>query len=253
MTFFRVTSLKTRLYLLLKTKLQYPWEGPMKLPEKIAIDGPAASGKSTLAEKLAEQIGYLFLDTGIMYRAVTLAAMRKFHSVSNEEAVSHLANDIQIDILPSQCPELRKVDVYIDGDDVCTQIRTPEVEANVSQVASYRGVRLAMTEQQRRIGHRGKVILAGRDIGTVVLPDAEFKVYLEASAEVRAQRRYEEKIARGEKVNYEDVLAAICQRDEIDAKRDIAPMRPAADAKIIHTDSMTIDQVYDRVLSLLEG
>lgn len=225
----------------------------MKNPDAIAIDGPAASGKSTLGERLAEHLNYLYLDTGIMYRAVTLAALREFHSVKNEADVTRLAEEIQIDIQSPSHPNGRKFDVLLNGEDVTEAIRRVEVEKNVSKVSAYRGVRIAMTEQQRRIGHRGKIVMVGRDIGTVVLPDAPLKIYLEASAEVRAQRRYDEKVAKGDQISYEEVYQAILQRDETDAKRDVAPMCAAKDARIINTDLLSIEQVYQEVIELLEG
>jgi cytidylate kinase len=225
----------------------------MNIPEAIAIDGPAASGKTTLAVWLADLTGYLNLDTGIMYRAVTLEALRKLHSVSDQQAVTRLAEEIQIEITAAKhTDEKHNVDVFLNGEDVNDFIRTLEVDANVSKVSSYPGVRLAMTTQQRRIGQRGKVVMVGRDIGTVVMPDAGLKIYLVASAEVRARRRYEEKIVRGENADYEDVLASIRKRDEIDASRDVAPMRPANDAVIIDTDTLSIDQVFTLVLNLLK-
>jgi len=147
----------------------------MKLPKTIAIDGPAASGKSTLAEKLAGTLGYLLFDTGVMYRAVTLAALETLHAVDNEMEVTSLAEGVQIDVEPPTKNDGRKYDVLLNGEDVTWQIRLPEVDANVSHVSAYPGVRKAMTAQQRRIGQRDGVVMVGRDIGTVVLPEAELK------------------------------------------------------------------------------
>lgn len=223
----------------------------MKLPDKIAIDGPAASGKSTLAEKLAEFIEYMYFDTGVMYRAVTWEALQRLSSVDDEAAVSQLAKEVQIDVRPPSQADGRKNDVFADGRDISWEIRTAEVNQNVSQVSTYQGVRQAMTEQQRRIGERGAMVMVGRDIGTVVLPDADLKIYLDASAEERARRRYSELIERGAESSYEDILNSVVRRDRIDSTRAIAPLCPAADAVIINTDEKDIDQVFEEVKSLL--
>ncbi len=223
----------------------------MPLPQIIAIDGPAASGKSTVAEVMARELGYLFFDTGVMYRAVTLAAIDKLHSVDDEALVSELAHAIEIDVRPSSVTDGRTCDVLVDGRDVTWDIRKPEVEANVSQVSAYPEVRKAMTLQQRKIGQRGKVVMVGRDIGTVVLPEAELKIFLDASVEERARRRYEENSQRGDRLNYEDILAAMRRRDKIDSTRAIAPLKAAEDAVWVETDGLTIEQVLLKVLGLV--
>lgn len=219
----------------------------MSIPKIIAIDGPAASGKSTIAEKLAADLGYLYFDTGVMYRAVTLAALRKLGLVDDEQAVSELANTIQIDVLPPGKQDGRLYDVLLEGEDVTWAIRQPEVDRNVSQVSAYPEVRRAMTEQQRRIGQRGAVVMVGRDIGTVVFPEADRKIYLDASVEERARRRFEEVHLRGQDTPYEEILDAMKRRDKIDSTRAVAPLRPAADAMIINTDGMDICEVLRRV------
>ncbi len=226
-------------------------KGIMSIPKIIAIDGPAASGKSTIAEKLAADLGYLYFDTGVMYRAVTLAALRRLHSVQDEAAVTAIANQVQIDVLPPGAADGRLYDVLVDGEDVTWAIRQPEVDRNVSQVSAYSGVRKAMTEQQRRIGHRGQVVMVGRDIGTVVLPEAELKIYLDASVEERARRRFEESSKRGQAATYEEILDAMKRRDKMDSSRVIAPLRPAADAVIVNTDGLDICQVLKRVKELI--
>jgi len=224
----------------------------MSIPNIIAIDGPAASGKSTVAQKVAEELGYLYFDTGVMYRAATLAALRKLHSVQDEEAVSRLAREIHIDVRSAGQKDGRLYDVWLDEEDVTWSIRQPEVDANVSQVSAYAGVRKAMTERQRQIGQRGSVVMVGRDIGTVVFPEAQLKVYLDASMEERARRRFTEMSARGQQANYEDILESMKRRDQIDSSRAIAPLRPADDAIIINTDGMSIVEVVQRVKSLLD-
>lgn len=217
----------------------------------IAIDGPAASGKSTLAEKLAQRLGFLYFDTGVMYRAVTLAALDELGNVDDEKMVTTLSEKIIIDVQPPSKNDGRMMDVLVEGKDVTWEIRTPRIDQNVSPVSAYRGVRTAMTEQQRRIGRRENTVMVGRDIGTVVFPDARYKFYIDASPEERARRRYNEKIDRGESASYEEILTSIRRRDKIDSTRTVAPLKPAADAIIIDTDGKTIEQVFEETLSYL--
>ena len=223
-----------------------------KQPNIIAIDGPAASGKSTLAQKLADKLGYLYLDTGVMYRAVTLAALEKGCNLADEAAVTALAESVAIDVRPASVNDGRIYDVWLDNEDVTWKIRRADVEANVSPVSAYKGVRQAMTQQQRQIGKRGKMVMAGRDIGTVVFPDAELKIYLDASLEVRARRRYVELCQRGEKPSFEEIVSNLRSRDLIDSGRTVAPLKPAEDAIIINTDGMDQQQVFEKMMSLLE-
>jgi cytidylate kinase len=222
------------------------------LPQTIAIDGPAASGKSTLGKLLADGLGYLFFDTGVMYRAVTWAALQRGLPIEDEAAVTRLAEGTVIDIQPPSKPDGRNCDILVDGRDVTWDIRSAEVEKYVSPVSVYPGVRQALTLQQRRIGLRGKVVMVGRDIGTVVLPEAELKIYLVASAEERARRRYQEVFARDGSASYEAILTTIRQRDQIDSTRAVAPLRPAADAVILDTDRMDVQQVLEAVRSLVK-
>jgi len=218
----------------------------------IAIDGPAASGKSTVAERLAKELGYLYFDTGIMYRAVTLAALEHLQGVDDEARVSQLAEVVQIDVHPASAQDGRSCDVLLDGQDVTWRIRSGHVEANVSQVSAYPGVRRAMTLQQRRIGKRGSVVMVGRDIGTVVLPEADLKVYLDASVEERARRRTVENQQRGREGSYEEILEAMKRRDAIDSSRAVAPLKPADDAIILNTDGLSIEEVVHRLRQLGE-
>ena len=219
----------------------------------IAIDGPAASGKSTLAERLASRIGYLYFDTGVMYRAVTLAGLRAGFPPSDEKRITELASEISIDVRPPSQTDGRQYDVVVNGEDVTWEIRSEEVDANVSKISAYSGVRRAMTERQREIGKRGEVIMVGRDIGTVVLPEADLKLYLDATVEARARRRYEERQARGEEVDYDEVLESMRIRDRIDSSRDVAPLHPADDAVIIDTTVLSVDETTKRALELIEG
>jgi cytidylate kinase len=221
-------------------------------PSIIAIDGPAASGKSTLGRRLADALGYLFFDTGVMYRAVTWLVLQQTLDVKDEAAVTALAESAQIDVLPASKPDGRVCDVIVDGTDITWAARRPDVDRNVSLVSTYRGVRHAMTEQQRRIGMRGKVVMVGRDIGTVVLPEADLKIYLDASAPERAHRRHNENQALGSDLGYEVILDTVLQRDRIDSTRDVAPLRAAPDAVVIDSDKLNADEVFDQVSRLCE-
>ena len=221
-------------------------------PSIIAIDGPAASGKSTLGRRLADSLGYLFFDTGVMYRAVTWIALQRGLNLGDEAAVTDLAEKIQIDVAPASKDDGRVCDVIVEGKDITWETRRPEVDANVSVVSAYRGVRSAMSKQQRRIGQRGRVVMVGRDIGTVVLPEADLKIYLDASAQQRAGRRSNEIKARGGEADYDDILANMIERDRIDSTRDVAPLRAANDAVVIDSDSMSADEVFEKVKGLCE-
>ncbi|HQF60920.1 MAG TPA: (d)CMP kinase [Anaerolineaceae bacterium] len=224
----------------------------MNYPKTIAIDGPAASGKSTLGERLASRLGYLYFDTGVMYRAVTWAALRSLKTVDDEAAVTAIANQVQIDVSAPTKTDGRKADILLDGEDITWDIRRPEVDANVSQVSAYSGVRSAMTAQQRRIGLRGCVVMVGRDIGTVVLPEADVKIYLVASVEERARRRTDEVLARGERASYATILESMRRRDQIDSTRAVAPLRPADDAVILDSDGLDSDAVFARACEIVE-
>lgn len=219
-------------------------------PNIIAIDGPAASGKSTLGLRLAHALGYLFFDTGVMYRAVTWLALNRGIDVSEEAAVATLAKEIPIDVAPASTSDGRACDVLVEGRDITWETRLPNVEANVSLVSAYRGVRSALSHQQRRIGLRGKIVMVGRDIGTVVLPEADLKIYLDATAQQRATRRYHEILLRGGAAEYEEILAKVIERDRIDSTRDVAPLKAADDAVIIDSDAMDADEVFEKVLAL---
>jgi len=221
-------------------------------PLVIAIDGPAASGKSTLAKRLAERLGFFYFDTGVMYRAATLAAMTDLGGVEDEAAVTNLTASIQIDVQPPTVQDGRVMDVLMNGEDVTWEIRTPKVDQNVSPLSTYRGVRKILTERQRDIGMRGNMVMVGRDIGTVVFPDARYKIYLEASPEERARRRLKEMLQRGESHTFEEVLQSILRRDRIDSTRIHAPLKPAADAVIIDTDGKTIEEVLEETLAIVK-
>lgn len=230
----------------------------MSLSTVIAVDGPAASGKSTVGEALAERLDYLFFDTGAMYRAVTLAVLERDIDPADEKSVENVAENLTIDVRSPDVSDGRLYTVLLNKRDVTWAIRASEVDAHVSQIAKYPDVRSAMTLQQRRIGVRGQVVMVGRDIGTVVMPDAGVKIYLDADIAERARRRWEEIEARnnGEIPAYEEVLSAMKRRDRIDSTREIAPLRPADDAIVIDTTNKdlptVIQTVYDQVIQARE-
>ena len=221
-------------------------------PVTIAIDGPAASGKSTIGNLIANKLGYISLDTGIMYRAVAFESLEEGIDVFDDESVSDLAERIKIDIRPSSGTDGRQFDVIIEDSDRTWEIRSSAVNQVVSEVSVYPRVRKAMTELQREIAKHGKIVMIGRDIGTVVLPLAEMKIYLEASVGVRAQRRYIEELARGNKVCLDSIENSLRHRDEIDSSRAVAPLRPADDAIVINTDDMTVFEVVEFIMEMIE-
>lgn len=225
----------------------------MARPSTIAIDGPAASGKSTVGGLLAEQLGYLYFDTGVMYRAVTWVALERGIAIEDEVQVTALAEQLRIDVVRPTRDDGRQYTVLADGQDVTWEIRFPEVNRGVSPVSAYPGVRSALTAQQRRIGQRGRIVMVGRDIGTVVLPDADLKIYLDATMEERAGRRYREVVARDGLAVFDEVLDSVRRRDEIDSGRECAPLRAAEGAVRIDTTALSVDQVLERVLALVNG
>jgi cytidylate kinase len=219
-------------------------------PSIIAIDGPAASGKSTIGKRLADALGYLFFDTGLMYRAITWLALQRGFDLADESALQRLAETVPIDVRPPSQADGRFCDVIVEGRDITWETRRPEVDAYVSVVSAYPGVRRALSAQQRRIGQRGEVVMVGRDIGTVVLPGADLKIYLDASAEERARRRYEEIIARGGRADYEEILTKVLERDRIDSTRDVAPLKIADDAVVVDSDGLNAEEVFQQILDL---
>jgi len=221
-------------------------------PSIIAIDGPAASGKSTIGLRLANVLDYLFFDTGVMYRAITWLALQRGIDVHDEAAVTALAQATPIDVAPASKADGRTCDVLVDGQDITWETRSRQVDANVSVVSAYPGVRRALSEQQRRIGQRGNIVMVGRDIGTVVLPEADLKIYLDASAEERARRRYDEIMRRSGNANYTEILEKVIERDHIDSTRDVAPLKAADDAVVLDSDKLNADEVLERVLILIK-
>lgn len=222
-------------------------------PSIIAIDGTAASGKTTLALKLANHLGYLYFDTGMMYRAVTYAALERDVALTDETAVSGIAEQIRIDVKPPTVDDGRPATVCVDGKDVTWELREAVIDARVSIVSAYREVRAEMTRQQRRIAERGCMVMVGRDIGTVVLPEADLKIYLDASVEERAQRRWRDYQATGHENGYDEILRSMRERDRIDSERPVAPLRPADDAHVINTTHNSAEAVLAQVLEWVEA
>lgn len=210
----------------------------------IAIDGPAGAGKSTIARKVAELLGYEYIDTGAMYRAVTLKALDANVDLEDYETVSKLAHECRIEFEDNL--------VFLDGKDVTVEIRSPRINKNVSLVARIPGVRKVLVESQRQYGHTGGVIIDGRDIGTVVLPNADKKIFLTASVDERAKRRYNEMVGKGFSVSLDDVLADVMTRDQIDSTRQVAPLKAAPDAQIIDTTNFSIEEVVSVILDSLD-
>lgn len=220
-------------------------------PSTIAIDGPSASGKSTIGGLLARRLGYLYFDTGVMYRAVAAVALARRISPHDEQRITEMAGQLAIEILSPTVDDGRDVTVLADKTDVSWEIRKLEVEKAVSPVSTYRGVREAMRIAQRRIGEQGRVVMVGRDIGTVVLPDADLKIYLDATLEERSRRRHAERHARGEQVEFDQVMRDVQRRDHADSTREHAPLVPASDAILIDTTGMDVDEVLRRVMLVI--
>ena len=221
-------------------------------PDLIAVDGSAASGKSTIGRLLASRLGYRFLDTGVMYRAVTWAALQRGIDVHAAAALTALATSIDMTVDLPKPGEDAPAKISVDGSDITQLLRAPEVDENVSLVSRVAGVREALVRRQREIAANGRIVMAGRDIGTVVLQDAGLKVYLDASPEERARRRYGDFVRSGRTASEAAVLQDLRRRDQIDRERDVSPLRPADDAVRIDTDGLTQDEVLDRVLQLID-
>lgn len=214
----------------------------------IAIDGPAAAGKSTVAKIVAEKLSYIYIDTGAMYRALTLKSLNKMIDLENEEALFHVLSDTKIELLPSNENQL----IFLDGEDVTSEIRSSNVTNSVSIVARHALVREEMVKRQQEFAASGGVVMDGRDIGTHVLPNAEVKVFLLASVEERAKRRHEENMNKGYPSDIKKLQEEIALRDKMDTERKTAPLKKAKDAVEIDTTSLSIDEVVQNILVLAE-
>ncbi len=217
----------------------------------IAIDGPAAAGKTTVAHELADSLGILLFDTGALYRCVTLKAIRKDIDLDDEKALAKIARKAKIRLKRASVDDGRAADVLLDGEDVTWTIRQPEVDANVSKVAAYPSVREALLAVQRENADGHAVVMVGRDIGTVVTPDAGTKIYLYATVEERARRRYQDMRRQGEEMDYLTVLDELRERDFKDSTRITAPLKAADDAIRIKTDGLAVDEVVGQIERLV--
>lgn len=214
----------------------------------IAIDGPAGAGKSTIAKIVSKTLGIVYLDTGAMYRTVALKAIREGIDTSNREKLSEIVKNIRITITYSNNEQR----IFLEDEDVSNKIRTPEVSLGASNVAVVPDVRIKMVEMQRQIALESSVVMDGRDIGTYVLPNADFKFFLTASTEERAKRRYNEQIEKGiTGISFDDVKKDIEYRDKNDSSRDFAPLSKADDAIEVDTTSLTIEQVAEKILEII--
>ncbi len=221
------------------------------LPKIIAVDGPASSGKSSVSYAIAQRLNYVFVDTGAFYRAITVLALQAQIDPHDHARLVRLAETAHLDIIPAPGDSQRQYTVLANQVDITPLLHSPEVDAHVSDISAVAGVRTALLNAQRQLAERRAVIMAGRDIGTIVLPNADLKIYIDASLEKRAERRYQQRIAQGEPAD----LAAICeglrQRDAIDSGRDVAPLLKADDAIYLDTSNMTFDEAVEAVLAII--
>jgi len=220
----------------------------MPKPSTIAIDGPAACGKTTVGRLLAKKLGYRFVDTGAMYRALTWEALRLRVDIEDEGALGRLAESTRMELPPDGDDG-----IVVNGRYVNNELRSTEVDFGVSPVAKVADVRKVLVRNQQLIAKDGNIVMVGRDIGTNVLLDADLKVYLDVSVEEQARRRYKEMVEQGEKADYEDILARLMRRDRIDSKRSVNPLRKAEDAHVINTDGTDANGVLDEILRLVDG
>lgn len=212
----------------------------------IAIDGPVGSGKSTVARRVAQLLGYVYIDTGAMYRAIALKALRKGLSPESSDDLVTLAGDSKIDLRAQDGTQ----QVFLDGEDVSSQIRSAEISQAASKVATVSGVRHVLVTEQRRAGHKGGVVMEGRDIGTVVFPDAELKIFLSASPEIRAERRWREHQQKGDAIDLARTLDEIHERDKRDRERATSPLVQAADAVLVDSTAMDAEEVARLIVML---
>jgi cytidylate kinase len=216
----------------------------MKSKYIITIDGPSGAGKSTASKMLAEKLGYLYLDTGAMYRAAALYAKQKDVDLESAEEVEKLCESLPLELRQKD----DKLEILLDGQNVCEAVRTPEMGLAASKVSSYPGVRHGLWKLQRETGGKGGIIAEGRDMGTVVFPDADYKFFLTASSEERGKRRFQELKKKGFPVDLEKITGEIRKRDKDDSSREIAPLRPAADAMQVDSSTMSIEEVVELML-----
>lgn len=219
----------------------------------IAIDGPAAVGKSTVGKLIARELGSTYIDTGAIYRAITWKVLKNNIDINDENMISNLVSDITITIERSNCKSLNDYyHIFVDGEDITEKIRDPRIDQNVSQIARLPKIRKQLIHLQRKLAEKGNIVMEGRDIGSIILPQADIKLYFTASEEERIKRRYKELIDKGYNVDYEEVKKQIVQRDEIDSKRKYAPLIKAKDAIVIDSTEKSIEEVKDNILKIIK-
>jgi cytidylate kinase len=219
----------------------------------IAIDGPAAVGKSTIGKLIAQKLGFLYIDTGAIYRAITWKVLKNNLSVNNEDLISILVSKTQIKINRVSSNSLKDYyHIFIDGKDVTEEIRDPKIDQNVSQIAKLPKIRKQLISLQKKLAKEGNIIMEGRDIGSVILPYADIKLYFIASEEERTKRRYKELTDKGYKIDYKEVKKQIMKRDEIDSKRKYSPLAKAEDAVLIDSTEKTIEEVENEILKIIK-
>ncbi len=225
----------------------------MPLPSIIAVDGPAGSGKSSVSFAAARRIGYLFVDTGAFYRAITLLALENHIDPAASAQVVALTHAATFDMTPDLNDDGRQFTFWTNGVDITPRLHHPDVDAHVSTIAANGEVRAAVLEAQRQLATRGRVIMAGRDIGSVVLPDADLKIYIDASLEKRAERRYNQRVANNEPADLDAIREGLRQRDEIDSTREVAPLHQPEDAVYLDTTDLTLDESIEHTLQIIRN
>ena len=213
----------------------------------VTIDGPASSGKTVVGKLVSKHLNYRFLDTGSMYRAITREALKKEINLDDDIALSQLAIDTDIKLIPQDISGL----ILVNGKKLLHELRDPDIDKSVSQVSSVSGVRTALVKRQRMVCEEGEIVVVGRDIGTVVLPDARIKIYLTASLEIRARRRHDESTSQEGRFDTKNIFEKLRKRDLVDSTRENSPLRPADDAVIIDTDNLSIEEVADIIVDLV--
>jgi len=218
----------------------------------IAIDGPSAVGKSTIGKLIAQELGYLYIDTGAIYRAITWKVLQKNIDLNNEDLVSGIVSKIRISIKKIDCNFKNYYHIFIDGEDVTEEIRNPKIDQNVSQIAKLPKIRRQLISLQRNLAKSIDIVMEGRDIGSIILPYADIKLYFTASEEERIKRRYQELKNKGYKISYKEVKEQIIQRDIIDSNRKCAPLTKTKDAIVIESTNKTIGEVKNEILKIIK-
>jgi len=219
----------------------------------IAIDGPAAVGKSTMGKLIARELGFLYIDTGAIYRAITWKVLKNNININDENIISNLVSNTCVTIEKANCKSLNDYyHIFIDGEDVTEEIRNPRIDQNVSQIARLPKIRKQLIYLQRKLAEKGDIVMEGRDIGSVILPQADIKFYFTASEEERIKRRYKELMDKGYSIDYKEVKKQIIQRDKIDSKRKYAPLIKAKDAILIDSTEKSIEEVKDNILKIIK-